>query len=206
MKSDPSFYVSGVVCDILPKGMGMGHRQCLPFTFGHMPGPISIMGFAHASQHGLRTPREEIAFTARLKIQSQSQIFRYGRSIFCLHHRPNFSDTYLWFMPPLGVRSPCFSALSWQLIDQSKFQAATLPYYHARDVNRYSWIKVPIQLHYWCSLLCIVRCQLRQTNIVLPMRNSIKKSQNLKVIFFALSVPKKSVQVRMATNKKELLL
>ena len=29
--------------------------------------------------HGLRTPREEIAFTARPKIQSQSQIFRYGQ-------------------------------------------------------------------------------------------------------------------------------
>ena len=28
--------------------------------------------------HGLWTPREEIAFTARPKIQSQSQIFRYG--------------------------------------------------------------------------------------------------------------------------------
>ena len=35
----------------------------------------------------------------------------------------------------------CLSALSWQLIDQSKFQVATLQYYHARDVNRYSWIK-----------------------------------------------------------------
>ena len=44
--------------------------------------------------HGLRTPREEIAFTARPKIQSQSQIFRYGGSIFCLPHRPNFSDIF----------------------------------------------------------------------------------------------------------------
>jgi hypothetical protein len=44
--------------------------------------------------HGLRTPREEMAFTARPKIQSQSQIFRYGRSIFCLPHRPNFSDIF----------------------------------------------------------------------------------------------------------------
>ena len=44
--------------------------------------------------HGLRTPREEIAFTARPKIQSQSEIFRYGRSIFCLPHRPNFSDIF----------------------------------------------------------------------------------------------------------------
>ena len=40
----------------------------------------------------VRTPREKIAFTVRPKIQSQSQIFRYGRSIFCLPHRPKFSD------------------------------------------------------------------------------------------------------------------
>ena len=46
------------------------------------------------AKHGLWTPREEIAFTARPKIQSQSQIFRYGRSIFCLPHRPNFSDIF----------------------------------------------------------------------------------------------------------------
>ena len=44
--------------------------------------------------HGLRTPREERAFTARPKIQSQSQIFRYNGSIFCLPHRPNFSDIF----------------------------------------------------------------------------------------------------------------
>ena len=44
--------------------------------------------------HGLRTPREEIAFTARPKIHSHSQIFRYGGSIFCLPHRPIFSDIF----------------------------------------------------------------------------------------------------------------
>ena len=48
----------------------------------------------HIVYHGLRTPREEIAFTARPKIQSQSQFFRYGGSIFCLPHRPNFSDIF----------------------------------------------------------------------------------------------------------------
>ena len=42
--------------------------------------------------HGLRTPREGIAFTARPKIHSHSQIFRYGGSMFCLPHRPIFSD------------------------------------------------------------------------------------------------------------------
>jgi hypothetical protein len=48
--------------------------------------------------HGLRTPREEIAFTARPKIHSHSKIFRHGRSIICLSHWPNFSgifDLYL---------------------------------------------------------------------------------------------------------------
>ena len=44
--------------------------------------------------HGLRTPVEEIAFTAWSKIHSHSQIFRYGRSIFWLPHRPKFSDFF----------------------------------------------------------------------------------------------------------------
>ena len=44
--------------------------------------------------HELPTPREERAFTARPKIQSQSQIFRYGGSIFCMPHLPNFSDIF----------------------------------------------------------------------------------------------------------------
>ena len=46
------------------------------------------------TNHGLRTPSEEIAFTARPKIHSHSQIFRYSRSIFCLPHRPKFSDFF----------------------------------------------------------------------------------------------------------------
>ena len=60
---------------------------------------------AYNWQHGLRTPGEEIAFTARPKINSQSQIFRYSQRVFCLPHRPIFFR-YLWFMPSLGVRSP----------------------------------------------------------------------------------------------------
>jgi hypothetical protein len=46
------------------------------------------------SQHGLWTPGEEIAFTERPKIKSQSQIYRYGRSKFCLPHRPKISDIF----------------------------------------------------------------------------------------------------------------
>ena len=38
--------------------------------------------------HGLRTPGEEISFTAQPKIKSQSQIL----SIFCLPHWPKLSD------------------------------------------------------------------------------------------------------------------
>ena len=36
------------------------------------------------TNHGLRTPGEEIAFTARPKIESQSKIYRCSQSIFCL--------------------------------------------------------------------------------------------------------------------------
>ena len=39
-------------------------------------------------------PDEEIVFTARPKINSQSQNFRYGCSIICLPHRPKFSDFF----------------------------------------------------------------------------------------------------------------
>ena len=64
--------------------------------------------------HGLRTPREEIAFTARPKIHSHSQIFRYGGSIFWLPHRPIFSDILdlcLHWVPV--VRAPSHQALEW---------------------------------------------------------------------------------------------
>jgi hypothetical protein len=44
--------------------------------------------------HRLRTPGEEIPFTAWPKIKSQSRIYRYGRSIFCLPHRPKISGFF----------------------------------------------------------------------------------------------------------------
>ena len=46
------------------------------------------------NRHGLQTPGEEIIFTAQPKIKSQSQIFRYGRIIFCLPHSPKISDFF----------------------------------------------------------------------------------------------------------------
>ena len=54
--------------------------------------PTFSFKFGH--NHGLRTPRQKIAFTARPKIHSHSQIFRYGGSIFCLPHRPEFSGFF----------------------------------------------------------------------------------------------------------------
>ena len=55
--------------------------------------------------HGLWTSREEIAFTAWATIQSQSQNFRYGQSIFCLPHRPNFSDIFDLCLHWVSVRA-----------------------------------------------------------------------------------------------------
>ena len=55
--------------------------------------------------------REEIAFTAQPKIYSHSQIFRCGGSIFCLPHRPNFSDIFdlclHWVSVVRGQRYTC---------------------------------------------------------------------------------------------------
>ena len=61
-------------------------------TFIHQKFHKITLKFSVYPRHGLRTPREEIAFTARPKIHSHSQIIRYGGSIFCLPHRPIFSD------------------------------------------------------------------------------------------------------------------
>ena len=57
--------------------------------------------------HGLRTPREEIAFTARPKIHSHSQIFRYSGSIFCLPHRPKFSGFFDLCLQDVSVVPGC---------------------------------------------------------------------------------------------------
>ena len=46
--------------------------------------------------HGLQMPGEEISFTAWLKNKSQSQIFRYGQSIFCLTHFPKFQISLIY--------------------------------------------------------------------------------------------------------------
>ena len=67
------------------------------FILGSIPIHVVKGGLSNSVDrdvHGLRTPREEIAYTERPKIHSHSQIFRYGRSIFCLPHRPNFSDIF----------------------------------------------------------------------------------------------------------------
>ena len=47
-----------------------------------------------AYDYRLRMHSEEITFTARPKIKSQSQIYRYSRSKFCLPHRPEISDFF----------------------------------------------------------------------------------------------------------------
>ena len=52
------------------------------------------MGLTGLQIHGLRTPGEEIAFTGRPKIKSQSQIIKYSGKIFRLPHWPKFSDFF----------------------------------------------------------------------------------------------------------------
>ena len=56
--------------------------------------PQSILKSPKVVQSRTTDAQRENSFTARPKIQSQSQIFRYGRSIFCLPHRLNFSNIF----------------------------------------------------------------------------------------------------------------
>ena len=57
--------------------------------------------------HGLRTPRDEIAFTARRKFTLTPKFLgKYGRSIFCLPHQPNFSDIFDLCLHWVSIRSP----------------------------------------------------------------------------------------------------
>ena len=72
-------------------------------------------------------PGEEIAFTVRPKINSHSQIFRYGQRIFCLPHQPNFSDFFdlclhwvsvvrgLMHMIPFGLPETLTALPQWKI-------------------------------------------------------------------------------------------
>ena len=72
----------------------VGRQYTKKVLFCHSLLNISLGLNISTTYHRLWTPIEEIASTARPKIQSQSQIFRYGRSIFCLPHRPNFFNIF----------------------------------------------------------------------------------------------------------------
>jgi hypothetical protein len=84
--SSEPFFAPGLLFPV--NGMKSSHKMSI-FSFFCII-QINLLK-ADTNMHGLRTHREETAFTARPKIQSQSQIFRYGRSIFCL---PHFSDIF----------------------------------------------------------------------------------------------------------------
>ena len=58
--------------------------------------------------------RHPVRKSSSLHDQVKSQIHRYGRSIFLSATSAQFFR-HLWFMPSLGVRSPCFLSLEIQL-------------------------------------------------------------------------------------------
>ena len=73
---------------------------------------IEFLYVRNLTEHGLWTSCEEIAFTSRPKINSHSQIFRYGRSIFCLPHQPKFSDFFELCLSTFGFLSPWPKAIT----------------------------------------------------------------------------------------------
>ena len=79
-------------------------RECSElFSKSVRMNPFVSHSTLHRYRHGLWTPGEEIAFSARPKTKSQSQIFRYGRSIFCLPHRPRISDFFDLYLHSVSV-------------------------------------------------------------------------------------------------------
>ena len=76
--------------------------------------------------HGTRTPGENIAFPVWPKINSLSQIFRYGRSIFCLPHRPKFSDFFdiclHWMSVVRGSAWTWFKTCVYECVQYSKIE------------------------------------------------------------------------------------
>ena len=93
------------------------------------------------SNHRLRTPGEEIAFTAQPKIKSQSQIFMYCRSIFCLPHRPKFLDIFdlclHWVSVVRDCSYSCFYSCSSRCVDlnQSLVHKNCLPYFTRQQTS-----------------------------------------------------------------------
>ena len=83
----------------------------------------------HGKVHGLRTPGEEITFTARLKIHSHSQIFMYGRSIFCLPHWHKFSDFFDLCLHWVSVVRVTYHAVSNNSLETT-YILFELPYYY----------------------------------------------------------------------------
>ena len=96
----------------------------------------------NSTKHGLRKSREEIAFTARPKIKSQSQIFRYGQSIFCLPHRPKISDFFdLRFHWVSVVRGYAGCIL---INFEEKFPTACLFSWNRKEISPSTFIKSTI--------------------------------------------------------------
>ena len=89
--------LSGVDVSLSSKSV-LGHDLLETYVSSHVSASnISrrcIFLIVNWQNHGLRTTGKEIAFTTWPKILSHSQIFRYGRSIFCLPYRPKFSDFF----------------------------------------------------------------------------------------------------------------
>ena len=121
----------------------------------------SIFRTSYAYRHGLRTPREEIAYTARPKINSHSQFFCYGGSIFCLPHRPNFS----------GIFDLC---LHWVSVVRDLYK-----YLGISEKFQKSWIIHPF-LEKW---ICIWTNLKRNNNIWINLSNNDNKMSKNKNYF-----------------------
>ena len=100
---------------------------------------IQILGI-NSFLHGLRTPGDEVAFTARPKINYHSQTFRYGRSIFCLPHWPKFSGFFdlcpHWVSVVCGFLHQKFRLILFTYL-KADFSLFFGPFYYAIHIHQF---------------------------------------------------------------------
>ena len=98
-------------------GLLRKHELCANTSYYTLLHSILRRQIKHTNNHGLRTPGEKISFTARPKINSHFQIFRYDQSTSARIFK------FLWFMSSSGVRSLWLGfIMAWILVYESLFQ------------------------------------------------------------------------------------
>ena len=124
------FYWDVITAYSIVEYLDLGNFPSIILTLILWAGHKSLTLFS-GFPHRLQMPWDEVVFTKWRKIHSHSQIFRYGRSIFCLPHWPKLSyffDLCLHFTSVVRGLSLSWGEIQWYWNNycQSSFCTANL--------------------------------------------------------------------------------